>query len=342
MNLKNKIALIAAMISASFLPIKPAQATTIDPFEHYNVFSARDINYRGSDFQGTVGAGGQVALNSFTLQGLNNANRFSLHAGGNVSITGGSHNGSIETAGNVTLGNLRINGSVYSGGTVTNSGGGTITGDVVARNIALSQSMVVSGQEVSGASYAPDVDLNASSTYFRTFSHDATAGRGTLATATNYYGRLQTSTLSSGINVLNLSSTELYNAHTFVVNGPADAILYINVSGTDAALNSTTWSYSGGITLSDVLLNYFEATRLSLSGGNSVNILAPFADTTFTSGLVTGNLIVDDLDGHGQINLGHFEHGDHTPVPEPSTMLLLLAGGVAFALRRSALKFPNR
>lgn len=329
-----KSIIVAAMIPLFLLSAKVAQATTMDPFSYYNVFSAGDIHYSGSDFQGSTGAVGNVSFNNFTLFGLDTANQFSLHAGGNVSITGGAHTGSIEAAGNVTLGSLSINGNVYSGGTVANFGGGTITGDVAAQNIALGQNMTVSGQKKSGTTYTPYADLGASEAYFLTFSHDAAAMGGTGATLTNSYGKLQTSLLSSGINVLSISSAELNNAHTFVVNGAADAILYINVAGGDVSLNSTTWTYSGGITASDVLVNYYEASKLTLSSRNDVNILAPFADTTFTSGLVTGNLIVGDLEGGGQVNLGHFDHG--TPmvqtVPEPSTLALLLVGGVSIVL----------
>ena len=125
-------------------------ANIIDPFKYFNVYSRGNIGdnapYR-SDFQGTTGAGGNVSFSSFTLCGLDTANPYVLHAGGNVTITGGSHTGDIEAAGDMTIGSLTIKGDVYSGGTVKNSGGGTIFGDVTAQgNILFTQNMTVYGQ----------------------------------------------------------------------------------------------------------------------------------------------------------------------------------------------------
>jgi len=74
------------------------------------------------------------------------------------------------------------------------------------------------------------------------------------------------------------------------------------------------------------------AADLLRTSANAVNILAPYAETVFSSGLVTGSLIVGGLQGGGQVNLGHFDGGP--PVPEPGTLALLGAGACALIRRR--------
>lgn len=325
---------LTAILSASFLFAVSAPAETIEPFKYFNVYSLGDINYRGSDFEGTAGAAGNVNVSSFSL-GVKSANKYALHAGGKVKLGSGSYHGSIEAAGDTELANLIVYGDVNSGGKIWNSGGGQIRGSLNAQNVQTNQNMTVYGQKNSGVPYSPYVNLGAVSSYFQTFSSGIAQQSQYVKVFNNYYGALQAD-LFSGINVINLDYSYLNNAHTFNVNGPADAIFYINVTGTDAVLNSTTWKYTGGILPSDILLNYYEAESLYLSGGNYVNILAPFADTTFSSGLITGNLIVGDLDGKGQVNLGHFDHGTPMaePVPEPSTLLLTGIGALSFFLIR--------
>jgi choice-of-anchor A domain-containing protein len=329
----NKTIFIAMMVSLLYLPGKAAQATNIDPFDYFNVFSTGNIIYIASDFKGVAGAVGNVDMSHFSLA-IMDQNPYALHAGGTVNYTQGTVWGSIEAAGNITLGNVGVYGDVNSGGTVSNTAGGNIYGNVNAQSITLDSHMPVSGSKNAGVSYTPYVDLGAVSSYFKDFSSDISK----LAannTYNNSYGALSAN-LISGVNVITIYSATLKSAYSFTVNGPADAILYINVPGTDVVLDSTNWYYNGGIAPSDVLLNYFNASSLDLSGGNTVNILAPHAHTNFSSGLVTGNLIVGDLDCGGQVNLGHFE--SEVPVPEPSTLILLSAGGLVFLLKRSVCK----
>jgi hypothetical protein len=94
------------------------------------------------------------------------------------------------------------------------------------------------------------------------------------------------------------------------------------------------------LTSGDVLLNMPDASVLNLSGGNIVNILAPLANTTFSSGLLTGGLYVGSLNGAGQIDGGEFDGlsklpiANHFPSPEPATLSLLAVGRLALLRRK--------
>jgi len=325
----------------TLLPVAAALAGPMDdPFGYFNVYSLNSINYPSSDFQGKAGAKGDVSLGGFSLA-LLDPDGYSLHAGGKVTLGSGTYHGTIEAGGNTSLANATIYGSVISGGNVFNpaDAGGTVFGDVhAAGNVNLTQPYTVYGQKTGGAAYTPSVDHQALVDYFIGFS-DSMAGMASSGAITNSFNALSV-TATAGINVFNINASALKNAYQFTVNGPKDAVVYVNILGNGPAdLDYTNWLYQGGITTGDVLLNYGrQISALSLSSSNNVNILAPFATTEFSSGLVTGNLIVGDLSGSGQVNLGHFDHGRTTePVPEPATILLLgtgIAGLAGSGLRR--------
>lgn len=328
-----KFAKIAAALLAastlSLLPVAAAQAGLMDdPFGYFNVYSLHSINYQGSDFEGKAGARNNVNLSSFSLALLDQGG-YALHAGGNVTLGSGSYHGTIESGGTISLANATITGSVLAGGNIVNTAGGTIDGDAhAAGTVTLTPHYTVHGDTIGGVAYVPSADHQYLADYFIGFS-DAVAGMAMTGNITNSYGALSVSA-NSGTNIFNINALDLKNAYSFTINGPETAVVYVNVFGNDpaVALDSTNWYYQGGITTGDVLLNYTrQITSLSLTSANNVNILAPFAATSFSSGLVTGSLIVGDLSGKGQVNLGHFDHGPSPdPVPEPATLFMFGTG----------------
>jgi len=325
---------ITVCLTAFLLSAPVSQAASIDdPFGYFNVYSLGDINYSGSDFQGTTGAAKNVTTSSFTFYNLE-SNDYFLHAGETVSITGGSHLGSVESGSNMTLNNIGIQGNVYSGGSISGNGG-SIYGNAYATgsySLPVSTIKAPGTGAYTGQPYNPAVDLGVVSNYFSDFSNTVAGWGNTGSIAHNGFGAW-TINASTGVNVFSIGALDLFNAHTFNVIGALDATVYINVTGGGAqSLNSTTWKFQG-VSASDVLLNYSEATSLSMSGGNIINILAPDTDIDFSSGVLTGNLIAGNLGGHGQVNLGHFDKEipmvvsmSSNAVPEPGTMLLLGAG----------------
>lgn len=336
-----KIKVISILVLVSALSNLCYSGITTDPFAYFNVYSLGNIgsatsSYR-SDFQGVAGAGGDVYFSGFSLDGRDTVSDYVLYTGGNATL-GGNYAGNLEIGGNLNLGGVSVYGNAYVGGNVSNYSGGSLFGDIIASGqIGLSQSFTVTGTSSSQASFGNLADHAGLSNYFLSTSR-AIAAMNNTAVLNNQWGGINL-TASSGINVVSLSADELKNAWGFTINAPDDATIFINVSGGAATLDSTNWIYAGGVSSSNVLLNYLDATALNLSGGNTVNILAPYADTNFSSGVVTGSLIVGNLFGGGQVNLGHFQNTELAqgyPIPEPASVLLVCIGGWLVGLGRKA------
>ncbi len=106
-------------------------------------------------------------------------------------------------------------------------------------------------------------------------------------------------------NVFDVDGSQLLATNNFTVNVPSGSTVIVNISGTDSRL------FGGfevnGTTKDKVLLNFYEAKTLNISGIDvKASVLAPKADLTFPAGVVTGQLIVRKMTGSGQVNLCPF------------------------------------
>lgn len=305
-----------------------------DPFGYFHVYSLANIGRPDakyhSDFQGVAGAAGNVYFSSFSLHGNGSTTPYCLHTGGSATLTGAYLRG-LEIGGDAHLGSFSVGGDVIAGGSIGNFGGGSITGDArAAGSVALSGSVAVHGETASGAAFEPVVDHAVLSSFFRQTSADIGALAAT-GGVTNQWGNL-VFTGTSGTNVAWVDAATLKSAWGFTIIAPDDATVYVNVTGDDVELDWTGWNYLGGVRAENVLLNMPEATGLTLRSTNAVNLLAPWAETDFASGLLVGSLIVGDLQGGGQVNLGHFDQPP-SAIPEPVTLASLALGGVILLVR---------
>ncbi len=108
-----------------------------------------------------------------------------------------------------------------------------------------------------------------------------------------------------GLNVFYLDGSKLLNSNGFTINAPAGSSVIVNISGDSTRL------FGGfevnGTTKDKVLLNFYQATKLNISGINVLaSVLAPKAKLDFPAGVVTGQLIVRYMYGSGQVNLCQF------------------------------------
>jgi choice-of-anchor A domain-containing protein len=258
-----------------------------------------------SDFQGAAAVGGDVYTSSFSLNDLDLApDGISLYAGGLVDFTGAVEHGGIDAAGDILLDAASVAGDVAGGGDL--DGSGLVTGDAtVAGQFLAGLALTVQGAVTESAPYAPALDLPVLAVYMQTFS-SVVESKAPTTTATEQWGEIIVEA-SSGMNVVEIAAGDLDAAWGVRIDGPSDARVYINVPDATATLDSLVWTYTGGVTAHETLLNYGDATQLTLMGGNhEVNILAPHAATEFPIGLISGNLVVASLVGGGQVNDGGF------------------------------------
>lgn len=258
-----------------------------------------------SDFQGAAAVAGDVYTSSFSLNDLDLAPAgISLYAGGLVDFTGAVEHGGIDAAGDIVLDAASVDGDVVGGGDL--DGSGLVTGDAaVAGQFLAGLPLTVLGTVTEGVPYAPALDLPVLAVYMQTFS-SVVAAKAPTTTATEQWGELVIEAVS-GMNVVEIAAADLDAAWGVRIDGPSDARVYIDVPDATASLDSLVWTYTGGVSAHEALLNYGSATQLTLMGGNhEINILAPFADAEFPVGLLTGNLVVASLIGGGQVNDGGF------------------------------------
>jgi len=100
-------------------------------------------------------------------------------------------------------------------------------------------------------------------------------------------------------NVFGLAGSVLYNtALTLNIICPKGSTAIINVSGTSLKLRVFQMNLSGGVTASDILWNFYQATAITPVSGGSVwpgTILAPMAYWSGNAFSITGQLIVNGL-----------------------------------------------
>lgn len=310
------------------------ETLNIDPFGYFNVYTLGDMgrpgDYYPTDVEGTIGVAGNAYLG--LAIGTHQVNDHALHVGGNLNIKAGSMHGRIDVGGDISIQNYYINNVINAGGSVilANSTSGSGTESVNAAGTVIKENPWSSINTANGVTYTPMFDYAVLNQFFldksRTISElSALYGskKPTMPYSTAYFD------VQSGINVFEINATEFYaTARRAVVRGPADATVYINATDTDAHMGwSLNWDFEGGITQSNVLLNFPDTTNLRVTGGE-INVLAPKAETYFPGGAITGNLIVRDLPEGWQVNNASFS--DPSPVvPEPSSAILFSSGMAA-------------
>lgn len=327
---------LAALVTVAFLGASPIQsATTPQPYQ-LNVYAAGNIGTQAkpyeSDFQGSMAAAGNAYFKGFSLNDNGPLYLYSAYTGGSFNLTDGTVKGGVEAASTVKLSSATVNGNVHSGGSLQ-GGNGTINGNVTLAGTNTS-SLKINGSVATNQAFTPSINFAAYTQYFKNASANW-GGMAATATVKNVAGQLQVSPLSSGVNIVTLSAAALNNAWGILLNGPSDAYVVFNIADAinGQTLKDVTFKFSGGMNAADVLYNIMNVSSLNLSGGQYLNILAINTNINFLSGLVTGNLITNNLTGNGQVNLGQFTGFSPVATPEPSTYLLLGSFLFLLALR---------
>src|SRR5262245_23622406 len=172
----------------------------------FNAFFFGDFQASYSDVQGRLGVGGDASITGYSV-------------GDQLGMTGGN---TLVVGGDLNLSNGQVNfGNIVVGGTAT-----------IAQNVGIPQGSVVSGMPIDFD--AARADLTAKSAQW-----GAMAATGSVQ---NNWGTLVLTGTNTGLNVFNISTTQLANANGFSINAPAGSTVLINVSGTTARMgNFAIW-----------------------------------------------------------------------------------------------------
>ncbi|MBS1728804.1 MAG: choice-of-anchor A family protein [Armatimonadetes bacterium] len=282
-------------LSASFAFANPVFLDASD----YNVFVREGFSGQNSDVQGRVAVGGTFNVQNYSIgSGLSAFNGVSLMSGGDFTYNNGQvFHGNVTTSDNTptTPGMNVVEGSLYSN---------------TAPTIVIPELMT---------------ELVARSGYI-----GSQAATGT----TDYsFGSLTLSGGSGDTRYFDVTASQLASTTNFVINAPSNATVVVNVNGANASFQNAGYSLTGGIDASHVLLNFWNATSLTLAGvGVSGSVFAPQADVTFNNGQLNGQLVAHSFNGSGEMHIADFT--GIVPVPEPAALSVVAVGLIGLFLRR--------
>lgn len=251
----------------------------------HNVFSRGDVEYSCSDFEGRLSARGNVWLSRFRV-GPKVQGEWAVSSGGNFVLRDGSTDGRVAAAGSAWLANYSVT-SATTGGTASCFQG---SGPCQQAYTQPQVQQIRSDLDKAGAAFVEVAD--------EVKQRASVAGK--VVTLTD--GELRFEATAPGANLwyFRVSASDLAAAAKVVIKAPAEAIVAIDVAGSDAKIVGLSDSYIlDGIRKANVLLNLADATKLAI--GDAVlfaNVLAPRAATRFFEGRIEGGLYVGSLWGN--------------------------------------------
>ncbi len=187
----------------------------------------------------------------------------------------------------------------------------------------------IQGTLKQGELFSPSIDHEGIGAYYQQTSNAWSLLQQSVQTSTAY-GNLTIQGTTSGKNVVEMTFSQLNQLWGITINAPEDAFFIFDIRGNNTTLTQTlnpvTFNLSGGIGIENILFNLIDAPNVKMSGGPYPNVLAPFSQINYTSGVLYGSLIADYLYGGGQVNEGklYFPGWENAvATPEPSTYLIL-------------------
>ncbi len=250
---------------------------------------------------------------------LGAAGGYSLVSFGDFSSQNNSIRGNVAVAGNLTAQGYALNGSSLVVGGHLNYSNASIAGNAYVGGTRSTQGISIGGQWLSGA--AP-LAFDALATQMTALSGNL-AGLSATGRSQSQWGGLYLSGSNSAVEVFNLGARDFSgNGWSNLSNVAQGSTLLFNIGGSQVSLAQ---GMLGGLGQYNVLLNFYEAQTLSLSGIQlNASILAPGATVVGNNGTVAGNVVVGSWNaGLTLTGASAFRQTDvaaYLPAPAPQTL----------------------
>lgn len=337
--------LIVAGAVASTIGVSAAFAGNVPSPFSFNLVALGNVGTSSSpktaDVQGTAAVVGNLYGSGWSAgDDTSSTAGYSLYVGGTATFSGGSIGSSgMQIGGDITLTNFGASSPIVSGGNLYGTNSGTLSGPVTLAGTNQSQ-LTITGALKQNTTFSPAFNPSSLTAYFDNLSSQYNGMAQTISSSgvVNQYSTLNINA-TSGLQVVDLAKGTFGDQTSVDVNfsGGNDQSNYliINVPDSSLTLNYLTFSFSG-ISGSHVLVNAPDLASLKLNSGGNYNLLAPFAGTDYTSGSFKGNLIVDNLTGGGESDLGNFftPPSGAVAAPEPAAIALFAIGTLGFLVGR--------
>jgi choice-of-anchor A domain-containing protein len=347
-DLRASLMILLSITALSVGLSSPIHAQILGAATDYNAFFFSDASASNVDIGGTIAVGGNATFNNYTIaQDLPANSGLVAVIGGNYLNNNANINGAIVVGGNMKHVNPTIKGDVTAKGSVDfTGGGGSVTG-----TIRYGTTFSGPGYDINGAN--PTTQVSPGSI---TLPVDFAAAKTDLSAKSASFGSLTPSlsnlgsnnniqvTLTSGLNVLNLTAAQLAGASSFTIAGGAQDALLINVldSGTVNVANFGT-NFSGGVGVGNVLYNFVNASTVNLAGSFNGSALATKALVKANFGAFNGQLVANAGQTNG-LQINNIINGQTTTlkaksfntaaIPEPTSLALLIVTVAIVGVRR--------
>ena len=295
-----KLKVLGAVLTGAALFSPAVHADPFDVMRSFNALVFQNFTSQSSDVEGTLAVGGNATLFNYSINQSNAAyNGYGLAVGGDLTFTNGTVASGGQTYYGGTLSGAAVN---YTGGTVTTPTSGPVDFGALQTS-ANSISSNYAGMTVNGSTSYLTPDL------------------GNPAGSGNTQGLKLTGDGTSALQVFSVDGNLLGGRNEIALgNIPSFASIVLNVSGANTGLHNLDSSNPFDAYGGRVLLNFYEATKVTFDHtAPHASILAPLA--TIESSLfghITGTVVANAWNGDFQLNV--------SAVPEPETYAMILAG----------------
>jgi len=287
----------SAAIAALAMQSMAASADVLDfgVAGQFNVFVFNNFTSSYSDVEGAVAVGGNFNVTGYSVNELNNAVAGNaLVVANNVTINGGSvKNGDIDVGGTHTTSNFGFTGNYTD---------------------------------------SDPINFANERLYLQNLSTSLNALANTGTATYNYSGLQLTASNSTDAQIFDIDGSFFNSRNNTTFSGFSNGqTIILNISGNGLTFNGGTGTDFSKYGF-NVVYNFYQATALNTGSGATGTILAPDADITGGFSAINGNVIANSWNTNTQVNVtGMFKPTDITglvvtPVPEPETYGMLLAG----------------